>query len=844
MPVATYWVHSRGMPRNRLEPMDTIFVKQVKEGLPAFEAGLCTGDRIIKVNGESVIGKTYSQVIALIQNSDNELELSVMPKDEDILQLLQFSKDVTALAYSHDAYLRGNEAYSGNAHNIPEPPPICYPRIKSTDSVMAQPLEKAPSDSSLGKQQTSRSVRTSAQPDKAYRMEIQVPPSPTDIAKSNTAVCVCNETVKTVVVPSEKVVDLPSCRANHTGPTHGMEEVRYSLKERINLKIKARTTSPPASVSAAIVLPQTPLTRPLDPAGLASKSGSCGGHPEGISNFRPSAQTAGIPPVTTNHYTSPNTHRHIDWKNYKTYKEYIDNRRLNMYGCRTIQERLDSLRAASQNTIDYNQVVPNRTCPQVRRRSASHDRILQSVQIRQRSMSQERLEDPVVMKDWPRSVSQDALISPNVSSRDNRARSWDLIDKQGETLENFHTENLVVDLSRERNKSYKWPGFTKPDDRRAIYERSRPHAFHMSLPGSPLVPGACSPDSRRVGSRSTPPASQFQKVSPDVKPLQHLRDLSVAVGASKSASIFQERSPHVTARSTRSSSLKTSVPYAAKPLLPLDQSRDNVTANDQREVNHIHPSGLLDEESRIQLENIPDKPELGMSTLENHIHPSGLLDEESRIQLENIPDKLELGMSTLENHIHPSGLLDEESRIQLENIPDKPELGMSTLENHIHPSGLLDEESRIQLENIPDKPELGMSTLSPTSCIAAAKFVPQISEHLTTSVNLDVSVREKVQDENVKEARIQATDDVVEDAEAVTLREKSPSGHQTPQPLRHQSYILAVNDQEPVPDTICWLPNDARREVNIKKIEERKGFGSSPPGDSLASIPFIGEIKH
>lgn len=26
------------------------------------------GDRIIKVNGESVIGKTYSQVIALIQN--------------------------------------------------------------------------------------------------------------------------------------------------------------------------------------------------------------------------------------------------------------------------------------------------------------------------------------------------------------------------------------------------------------------------------------------------------------------------------------------------------------------------------------------------------------------------------------------------------------------------------------------------------------------------------------------------------------------------------------------------------------------------------------------------------
>lgn len=89
-----------GRPRNRLEPMDTIFVKQVKEGGPAHSAGLCTGnytiitnvqhivslclstadylkpdngtlstgDRIVKVNGESIIGKTYSQVIGLIQN--------------------------------------------------------------------------------------------------------------------------------------------------------------------------------------------------------------------------------------------------------------------------------------------------------------------------------------------------------------------------------------------------------------------------------------------------------------------------------------------------------------------------------------------------------------------------------------------------------------------------------------------------------------------------------------------------------------------------------------------------------------------------------------------------------
>ncbi|NWZ28824.1 RHG23 protein, partial [Asarcornis scutulata] len=76
------------------------------------------GDRLVKVNGESIIGKTYSQVIALIQNSDDVLELSIMPKDEDILQL----------AYSQDAYLKGNEPYSGGAQSIPEPPPLCYPR--------------------------------------------------------------------------------------------------------------------------------------------------------------------------------------------------------------------------------------------------------------------------------------------------------------------------------------------------------------------------------------------------------------------------------------------------------------------------------------------------------------------------------------------------------------------------------------------------------------------------------------------------------------------------------------------------------------------------------------------
>ncbi|NXJ57980.1 RHG23 protein, partial [Spizaetus tyrannus] len=96
------------------------------------------GDRLVKVNGESIIGKTYSQVIALIQNSDDVLELSIMPKDEDILQL----------AYSQDAYLKGNEPYSGGAQSIPEPPPICYPRKTNVASSLPDRYGIPPATSS------------------------------------------------------------------------------------------------------------------------------------------------------------------------------------------------------------------------------------------------------------------------------------------------------------------------------------------------------------------------------------------------------------------------------------------------------------------------------------------------------------------------------------------------------------------------------------------------------------------------------------------------------------------------------------------------------------------------
>uniref|UniRef100_A0A3Q1G1N5 Rho GTPase activating protein 23a n=1 Tax=Acanthochromis polyacanthus TaxID=80966 RepID=A0A3Q1G1N5_9TELE len=129
--------NGKGYQKGRMEPMDTIFVKNVREKGPAHQAGLCTGDRLVKVNGESILGKTYSQVIALIQNSESVLELSIMPKDEDVLQL----------AYSQDAYLTGNEPYAGGAENLPPPPPLCYPRSKTT------PLAGAPLSAPMGQNQ-------------------------------------------------------------------------------------------------------------------------------------------------------------------------------------------------------------------------------------------------------------------------------------------------------------------------------------------------------------------------------------------------------------------------------------------------------------------------------------------------------------------------------------------------------------------------------------------------------------------------------------------------------------------------------------------------------------------
>ena len=54
-----------------------------------FYSFLISGDRIISVNGESVSGKSYAEVVILIQRLRDNLSLIVVPKQDDILQMVK-----------------------------------------------------------------------------------------------------------------------------------------------------------------------------------------------------------------------------------------------------------------------------------------------------------------------------------------------------------------------------------------------------------------------------------------------------------------------------------------------------------------------------------------------------------------------------------------------------------------------------------------------------------------------------------------------------------------------------------------------------------------------------------
>ncbi|CAB3360455.1 Hypothetical predicted protein [Cloeon dipterum] len=92
------------------DPMDTIFVKHVRDQSSAHIAGLRTGDRIVCVNGK--VGLNYAQVVQLVQQSETYLHLLVVPKEDDLLQLY-FGET------AHNPYTNQRPWESQHSHSLP-----------------------------------------------------------------------------------------------------------------------------------------------------------------------------------------------------------------------------------------------------------------------------------------------------------------------------------------------------------------------------------------------------------------------------------------------------------------------------------------------------------------------------------------------------------------------------------------------------------------------------------------------------------------------------------------------------------------------------------------------------
>ncbi|XP_057179253.1 rho GTPase-activating protein 21 isoform X3 [Triplophysa rosa] len=710
---------SRGRQRNRLEPMDTIFVKQVKEGGPAHGAGLCTGDRIVKVNGESIIGKTYSQVIALIQNSETSLELCVMPKDEDILQL----------AYSNDAYLKGNEAYSGNAQNIPEPPPICYPRIEpNTSTQVSDPLRNA--EVSCG---TGHGANRCSKADLGYHVDMSTPPQTSQDQKNQTVVCVFNESMRTTVVSVES-----SDRTSHVtwaSPSHRTEENRY-----VASKYSKVTSSQTGAAQSQHVLMTT-----AEPSGLSSTAqtyvdntpATC--HRQTTtadavpSATSPTPYTPSPPPATP----SPcSPHQNIDWRNYTTYKEYIDNKRLYMYGCRTIQERLDSLRATSPDCNRQKSAsttaTPSRgfSGAQLRRRSASHDRCYQGYSLPPlRSASQERIggaERSALARNWPRSASQDSLPSAPTGVPKPRAYSCDYLGKQNDSVLSVLDRQMCCRTETEERLL-----MSTGDDARA----SRQSSSLRMVPQHHR--GVFGPDRRGGSYPGLPVTSLFNR---GTESFLSSRAESLGNTASANKPSLQPAKNYISDPSTAAAS------YIASAL----------------------------------------------ASIQGHIRDSS----------NSITDQRTPPTS---NHL-PHNAKQSVPRVRADSLRE--------------PFREVARGGRSSSCSAVSKPHrTNQGGVKPSNCTGSQQ--PKL----------------KVTQSNEKEG-VEGPDATV----VVVRRKKSGS-----QPIRPHSYILAVNETDggakpPVDSNACCLPNDARREMHMRKLSDQcKASFCSNVDDSLDFIPFIDE---
>lgn len=265
-------------------------------------------------------------------------------------------------------------------------------------------------------------------------------PAP-QVSRLQTVACVYDESVR---VAGPEVSDSLECSPHPYDKTsnHRLQETKnaplctFSLENLASVRPRSQTTPCSSSVRGTN-LHYTPK-RPSESPGFSTHipvhtpfhpdATSTPSSRHAMSPFTPS------PPAVASSPCSP-MHQNIDWRNYTTYKEYIDTKRLYTYGSRTIQERLDSLRAASQAT-KASTSTEGMNASQPRQRSMCHERGPANSGVQSLcSASQERLEvkEKATSRDWHRSASQDALPSSTKSTYKPRAKSCDYLGRQGET---------------------------------------------------------------------------------------------------------------------------------------------------------------------------------------------------------------------------------------------------------------------------------------------------------------------------------------------------------------------------------------------------------------------------
>lgn len=578
------------------------------------------------------------------------------------------------------------------------------------------------------------------------------------IPNTQTVVRVFNENVRTMVASPES-----ADRITHVawaGPSHRKENNQYgdSADPSFNRSSDHVTLSPPGAAQSqhkpnrtvestgfADSIPRTPQTC-IDTKPISSHRHTLTTTAETFpSATTPTPYTPSPPPATP----SPcSPHQNIDWRNYTTYKEYIDNKRIYMYGSRTIQERLDSLRAASQSSTDeYSKqksasttATPSRgfSGSQLRRKSASHDQSYQvSCALPLRSASQERLggaDRASLTVNWPRSASQDVLPSAPIGIPKPRAYSCGYLSRQN--------ENATSTLDRQaccRTETDEWLLVHRGDEARASRQSS-------SLRMAPHRTQGVFITDRRGGSYpGLPITSHFSR------------------GTDYLLTSRAESLGNTSATSTNRPSL-----------LPANVSDPSTAA-----ASYIASA-----------------------------------------------------LASIQGHISGSSSIG----------PVKDQITPLTANHMPHNAKQL--QPRGRADSLQDPREVNRGGRS-SSCSAVSK--PHRTKQGGSKPRF-TSNGTVPQQPSYTEPQPQANEKTVEGIEGqdatvvVVRREKSGS-----QPIRHPSYILAVNETErgaepPAESNRCRLPNNTRQEMHTRKQGDQcKTSFSSDLDDSLDSIPFIGE---